>query len=82
MYLPNGREAKIAVKRIQKTSSILVNIIGFVLIKTRKIQIVFRKRRHAANTRRKAIRKTRVLERLTHEHLYAVTLSPIKRRIC
>src|SRR4030095_14409094 len=61
--LPDGREAEVIAEHGKEWASILCVVGRRIFIESRKIQIVRRERRYAAEPRRKTIRESGPLER-------------------
>src|SRR5437016_6232198 len=82
VYLPcQGKIDSLAENR-QKPPSIFVYILGRVFAKARKIKVARGKRRYAAKSCRKAVRKSMLFQFAANENFYTTEFSPIKPRIC
>ena len=78
MNLPNRCKLKISIERIKKPAAVLFDVRGGIFIEPRKIQIIRRKRRDSAETRGKAVRKTRALQSVANKNLYVTAFSPME----
>lgn len=82
MDLPGKGELKALRKKGEETAAIFVNIRGRIFIKAGEIEAGIGKRRHAAETSRKAVDESGLFERTADKHLYGAAFSPKKGRIC
>jgi hypothetical protein len=76
--LPDGRESKIVFEHGEKSTTIFCDVLRGVFVKSGKIQIVGRKRRNAAEARRKSIREPGSLERIANQNTYTIAFSPME----
>ena len=81
MHLPGSCQSEFTIECVEKSTTILRNIFGGILVVSGKVEAIFGKRRDAADASRKTVHEPCGLKPLGDKDLYSIAFSPIEAGI-